>query len=98
MDLSLNEVAHIAHLARIELAQGETAQIQTLLNDFFDFVDQIHAENTDCIVPLAHPVAHIEALHLPLRDDLITDTSPDDEAHCAATKQNGCYLVPKVIE
>lgn len=99
LSLSLSDIEHIAHLARLELTEGETKRMRISLNDFFGFIAKIHTVNTDDIKPLAHPIEQIEALTLPLRDDLITE-APQRDAYqrSAPAVREGLYLVPRVIE
>jgi aspartyl-tRNA(Asn)/glutamyl-tRNA(Gln) amidotransferase subunit C len=99
MALNLNDVTRIAHLARLELAEGEAQQTLGQLNSIFALVEKMQAVDTTGIAPLAHPVEQIGAVDLRLRDDL--PNAPIDRAEfqrSAPATQDGLYLVPKVIE
>ena len=99
MALTLNDVTRIAHLARLELAEGEAQQTLGQLNHFFALVEQMQAVDTTGIEPLAHPIEQIEEVHLRLREDAVTETV--DRAafqRSAPATENGLYLVPRVIE
>jgi aspartyl-tRNA(Asn)/glutamyl-tRNA(Gln) amidotransferase subunit C len=99
MALTLNDVTRIAHLARLELAEGEAQQTLGQLNQFFALVEQMQAVDTAGIEPLAHPVEQIGAIELRLRDDAVTETVEREAfQQCAPATQNGLYLVPKVLE
>jgi aspartyl-tRNA(Asn)/glutamyl-tRNA(Gln) amidotransferase subunit C len=99
MALNLNDVTRIAHLARLELAEGEAQQTLGQLNNIFALVEKMQAVDTTGIEPLAHPVDQIAEVELRLRDDAVTEQI-DREAfqRCAPATQDGLYLVPKVIE
>lgn len=99
MALNLNDVTRIAHLARIELAEGEAEHTLEELNGFFSLVTQMQAVDTAGVAPLAHPIEQIQAVALRLRDDVVTETvRRDDNLRLAPATQDGLYLVPRVIE
>ena len=99
MALSPQDIARIAHLARLELAPDEAADIRLRVNGFFDIVEKMRSVDTAGVEPLPHPVAAITDVHLRLRDDAVTE--PDDRdaiQRSAPAGERGLYLVPKVIE
>ena len=99
MALTPQDIARIAHLARLELSAPESALMLTLLNGFFGIVEQMRAVDTSGVAPLSHPVAAIEAVALRLQDDIASE--PDQRAanqQSAPAVENGLFLVPKVIE
>lgn len=99
MALNLNDVTSIAHLARLELAEGEAQQTLSQLNNFFALVEKMQAVDTTGIEPLAHPVEQFAAVDLRLRPDIVTEViRREDFQQCAPATQDGLYLVPKVIE
>lgn len=99
MALTSQDIARIAHLARLEISPNESERMLTQLNGFFDIVEQMRAVDTSGIEPLAHPVATIQDIALRLRDDIASE--PDQrEANqrSAPAVERGLFLVPKVIE
>ena len=95
MSLDKEQVQHIAMLARLKLTDEEYAQSVEKLSKIVDFVDQLAAANTDCVVPMAHPLDEAQRL----RPDVVTDSNERDRfQQNAAAVANGLYLVPKVIE
>ena len=99
MALNLNDVTRIAHLARLELAEGEAQQTLGQLNNIFALVEKMQAVDTAGIEPLAHPVELIAPVELRLRADIVTEEIRRDAfQQCAPATQDGLYLVPKVIE
>lgn len=99
MALTSQDIARIAHLARLEISPNESERMLTQLNGFFDIVEQMRAVDTSGIEPLAHPVATIQDIALRLRDDVASE--PDQrEANqkSAPAVERGLFLVPKVIE
>ncbi len=99
MALTSQDIARIAHLARLELRADESERMLTQINGFFDIVEKMRAVDTAGILPLAHPVAAVQDVALRLRDDVASE--PDQrEANqrSAPAVERGLFLVPKVIE
>ncbi|MDD3353081.1 Asp-tRNA(Asn)/Glu-tRNA(Gln) amidotransferase subunit GatC [Zoogloea sp.] len=95
MSLSLDEVRHIAKLARIELADGEAEATQSKLNGIFGLIEEMQAVNTDGVEPMSHP----QELAQRLREDAVTESNRRNTfQNVAPQTEAGLYLVPKVIE
>jgi aspartyl-tRNA(Asn)/glutamyl-tRNA(Gln) amidotransferase subunit C len=99
MALKPQDIARIAHLARLELKPEEGERMLSQINGFFDIVEKMRAVDTSGVEPLSHPVAAIEDVHLRLREDAVTETNERDAIQQSAPSvERGLYLVPKVIE
>ena len=99
MSLSSQDIARIAHLARLELRPEESERMLSQINGFFDIVEKMRAVDTSGVEPLTHPVAAVQDVALRLREDAATE--PDNrEANqqSAPAVERGLFLVPKVIE
>lgn len=95
MSLSLDEVRHIAKLARLELADGDVDATQAKLNGIFSLIEEMQAVNTDGVEPMSHP----QELAQRLRPDVVTEGKHRDAFQAIAPQtEAGLYLVPKVIE
>jgi aspartyl-tRNA(Asn)/glutamyl-tRNA(Gln) amidotransferase subunit C len=93
--LSLDQIARIAHLARLELSAAETADMRAKLNDILAMVDQMSAVDTAGVEPMSHP----QEVTQRLRDDAITEANQRELFQSLAPAvEDGLYLVPKVIE
>lgn len=99
MALTAQDIARIAHLARLELNPEESERMQSQINGFFDIVEKMRAVDTAGVEPLSHPVAAVEDVRLRLREDAATEGN-DREANMrsAPAAEKGLFLVPKVIE
>ncbi|SDV50287.1 Asp-tRNA(Asn)/Glu-tRNA(Gln) amidotransferase subunit GatC [Chitinasiproducens palmae] len=99
MSLTPNDVARIAHLARLELPEAAVAPLLGQLNAFFGLVEQMQAVDTTGIAPLAHPIEVVEPVALRLREDAVAAEidRTANQASAPAT-EDGLYLVPRVIE
>ena len=95
MSLTSSDVRRIAHLARIEITEAETRHTLVQLNEIFKLIEQLQSVNTAGIEPMSHPLGGSQRL----REDLASD-KPDREANMknAPARQDGLFLVPRVIE
>ncbi|MFZ4652021.1 MAG: Asp-tRNA(Asn)/Glu-tRNA(Gln) amidotransferase subunit GatC [Rubrivivax sp.] len=99
MALDTQDVQRIAHLARLELAPGEAAQMLAQLNGFFGIVEQMRAVDTRGVEPLYTPLSAVQAVQLRLREDEVSERDEREvNQRSAPAVQDGLYLVPRVIE
>lgn len=99
MALTSQDIARVAHLARLALSPGETEHALGQLNGFFHLVDQMAAVNTDGVEPLAHPAAVLGQVALRLREDVASEPNQREASQVSAPAvERGLFLVPKVIE
>ena len=93
--LSLEQIARIADLARLELSASEAAEMQRQLNDILAMVDAMAAVDTTGVTPMSHPQEVVQRL----REDEVTETDQRELFQSIAPAvEDGLYLVPKVIE
>ena len=99
MALTPQDIARIAHLARLELSPGEGDRMLSQLNDFFAIVEKMRAVDTSGIEPLPHPVAAVQDVTLRLREDAVTEPNQREaNQRSAPAVERGLFLVPRVIE
>ena len=90
MAIDSKVVARAAHLARLRVDDSETR-----LNDILGMVDQLQQADVDQVEPLAPPLE----VSQPLRDDRVTEPDVRDKVlPLAPASEDGCFLVPRVIE
>ena len=93
--LSLEQIARIADLARLELGAGEAVAMQQQLNAILAMVDAMAAVDTAGIEPMSHP----QEVTQRSRDDVVSEADQRDAFQAIAPQvEDGLYLVPKVIE
>ena len=99
MSLNSQDIARIAHLARLELRPEESERMLSQINGFFAIVEKMRAVDTAGVEPLTHPVAAVRDVQLRLREDAVRETN-NREANqkSAPAVDKGLFLVPKVIE
>ena len=95
MSLSTEDVAKIAHLARLAVGPEESGALGRELSNILDLVAQMDAVDTDDVVPMAHPLEMAQRL----REDAVTEQDMRERYQAnAPAVENGLFLVPKVIE
>jgi aspartyl-tRNA(Asn)/glutamyl-tRNA(Gln) amidotransferase subunit C len=95
MSVSIEQVRHIAKLARIAMSDDEIERLAPELNNILGWVEQLAEVNTDGIEPLTAVIDQ----KLRLRDDVVTEGNIRDEVLANAPEaQHGFFAVPKVIE
>lgn len=95
MSLTKREVENVAHLARLEITEGEIERVVENLSSIIDFVDQLRGADTGEVLPMAHPLDMSQRLRVDEVSE--SDQRKRYQANTAATEA-GLYLVPKVIE
>ena len=93
--LSLDQIAKIAELARLELPPAAAAALQQELNGILAMVDRMQAVDTAGVEPMSHPQQAMQRL----REDAVTERDARASYQAIAPAvEDGLYLVPKVIE
>ena len=93
--LSLDQIAKIAELARLELSPADAAAMQQQLNGILAMVDRMQAVDTKGVEPMSHPQQAMQRL----RDDVVSEPDwRESYQSVAPATEDGLYLVPKVIE
>jgi aspartyl-tRNA(Asn)/glutamyl-tRNA(Gln) amidotransferase subunit C len=94
MKLSLEEVEHVAVLAKLQLSLKEIETFTQQLNGILLYMEKLSELDTSGIPPLTH------AQHLSnaFREDQVSPSLPLEETLALAPEQ-GCsaFVVPKVI-
>ena len=93
--ISRDEVAHVAHLARLEFDEAEMEKFTAQLNDILLYMDNLKEVDTSGVAPMTHAIAQKNAF----RDDIVgSSLSPEDSLANAPEVRGGCFQVPKVID
>ena len=95
MSLSVEDVAKIAHLARLAVEPEQSEALGRELSNILDLVAQMDSVDTDTVTPMAHPLEMAQRL----REDVVSEKDRRDSYQSnAPAVENGLFLVPKVIE
>lgn len=95
MSLDKSEVEKIAWLARLGIDDQDIPNYSDELSNILDMVERMNSVDTEGISPIAHPLE----LSARLRSDEVTEENQREHfQNNAPLTEEGCYLVPKVIE
>lgn len=95
MALTVDDIAYIAHLARLQLSEAEKAEALNGITSILGMIDQMQALDTTGVEPLAHGFDASQRL----RADVVTETDQRDTLlKLAPNAAEGLFLVPKVLE
>jgi aspartyl-tRNA synthetase len=93
--ISIQEVNHVAKLARLELSDQEAAFFQKDLNSILDYVETLKDLDTDHISPMSH----VLEINNVWRDDRPRDQKETEPLlENAPMREKGYYKVPKILE
>ncbi|MBQ0795736.1 MAG: Asp-tRNA(Asn)/Glu-tRNA(Gln) amidotransferase subunit GatC [Zhongshania sp.] len=95
MSLDQNDIAKLARLARINVAESDTAELSQRIGDILNMVDAMQAVDTTNVVPMANPHDATQRL----RADEVNEINQREHFQKIAPQTaDGLYLVPQVIE
>jgi len=93
--ISLEQVRHVAQLARLELGHREEEQLQGELSEMLTYVDQLNELDTSNV----EPTAQVGEAGTPMRADEVTNRPAPEEMLSNAPARKGTFFkVPKIIE
>lgn len=94
MNLTREDVAKVAALAKLEFSETELERFTQQLGKIVAFVEQLSAVETDGVEPMAHPLD----VHSAIRPDIRCEGLSRDAALANAPKSDGeFFLVPPVM-
>ena len=95
MALDKADVRHIAHLARIRVADEDLDKIAGDLNHIIGWVEQLGEVDTET----TEPMTSVVQMSLKTRDDVVCEGGyPEKIVANAPERDDGYFVVPKVIE
>ena len=93
--LSRDDVAHVAHLARLGLTEAELIRLQEQLNDIVDQYAILAQLDTDHIAPTAQTI-ELENI---LRDDVVRPSLTAEAVLSNAPARQGEFIVvPSILD
>ena len=92
--LTREEVAHVAHLARLEVTEDELDMFTGQLADILDHVEDIEALDVSSVEAMAHPLK----LSNVFRPDVVVPSLDRDEVLAQApAAEEGRFRVPRIL-
>ena len=95
MEISKEQVEHVARLARLEVSEDEKAMFARQLSGILTYMDQLKELETKGVEPTATvlPTDNV------FRDDNVRPSLPQEKALANAPDQaDGFFRVPKILE
>ncbi len=95
MSVTTKTVEQAAKLAMLNLDTPAIEAATTSINEVLSLVDVLQSVDTTGVLPMAHPLDAVQYL----RDDIVTSANNRDALLSnAPSKENGQFLVPRVVE
>jgi aspartyl-tRNA(Asn)/glutamyl-tRNA(Gln) amidotransferase subunit C len=93
--ITLEQVRHVALLARLRLGADEEAHLQADMSSMLGYVEKLNELDTTNVPP----TAQVGEPGTPMRDDVVTNQpNPDGMLANAPARQGNFFKVPKIIE
>lgn len=93
--LTLEQIAHVARLARLEMSGEEMRQMEKHINNLMAQFERLQELGTTGVEPTAHsfPVYNV------FREDAVqTSLSQEEILANAPDQRDGCFVVPIIVE
>jgi aspartyl-tRNA(Asn)/glutamyl-tRNA(Gln) amidotransferase subunit C len=95
MELTPEEVNHVAHLSRLELTDEEKEKFGRQLSDIVGYMDKLNELDTADVEPMVHGISGTQRM----RPDESRESLHREDALANAPEQSeGCFKVPRIIE
>ncbi|MCX7793225.1 MAG: Asp-tRNA(Asn)/Glu-tRNA(Gln) amidotransferase subunit GatC [Thermodesulfovibrionales bacterium] len=95
MKISLEEVSHIAHLARLSLSEEEKERFSLQLSNILTYMEKLNELDTSKI----EPTSHVIPLKNVFRDDRVESSLLSEDAlRNAPDRVDNFFRVPRIIE
>jgi aspartyl-tRNA(Asn)/glutamyl-tRNA(Gln) amidotransferase subunit C len=95
MRVPISEVEKIATLSRLSFSDQEKGNFQHDLEAILMAAQRLSELNTDDV----QPTAHIQGIENVLRADIVRPSMDNDKLTAGAPEsENGCFIVPRVVE
>ena len=94
MAITIQDVEHIAKLAKLEFTDAEKEKFTHQMNQILEYMEQLNRLDTGSVEPLSHVIE----LHNVFRaDEVKPGVSTEDALRNAPAKNEQFFKVPKVI-
>ena len=91
--ITINDVEHVAKLARLELTEEEKEKFTRQLGDVLKHVDAMNEVDTSNVEPMAHAVDFSNVMR---EDEVFYEQTKEALMQNAPSEENGFFRVPKI--
>ncbi|WP_068777870.1 Asp-tRNA(Asn)/Glu-tRNA(Gln) amidotransferase subunit GatC [Paenibacillus sp. FJAT-26967] len=95
MSITIQNVEHVAKLARLNLSEEEKEQFTEQLNAILKYAEQLNKLDTDHVEPTSHPIS---VSNVTREDQVKPSLSLDKVMLNAPEEEEGQFKVPAVME
>ncbi|MEW4372472.1 Asp-tRNA(Asn)/Glu-tRNA(Gln) amidotransferase subunit GatC [Paenibacillus kandeliae] len=95
MSINIQDVEHVARLARLDLSEEEKEMFTAQLSAILKYAEKLNELDTDNVEPTTH-VLHVSNV---MRDDEVKESLPIEKVlRNAPDDEDGQFKVPAVLE
>ena len=95
MAITIEQVEHIARLARLQFSDAEKEMLSEELSQILQYMEKLNELDTEGVEPLSHPT---ELVNIMRPDEVQPSLTQEEALKNAPSKQDGFFKVPKVIK
>ena len=93
--ITLEEVEHVARLARLDLSPEEKERMRSQLDAILTYIDKLRQVDTENVEPTSHAIPMVNVM----REDEVRPCFPLGDMLANAPERDGdLFRVPKIIE
>jgi aspartyl-tRNA(Asn)/glutamyl-tRNA(Gln) amidotransferase subunit C len=93
--ITVQDVKHVAKLARLSLTEDECTQFTEQLGKIIGYFDELNEVDTTGIEPMSHPIPKGNVLR---EDEIVRGVTREQLMECAPVKEGSFYRVPRIGE
>ncbi|MFD0051011.1 Asp-tRNA(Asn)/Glu-tRNA(Gln) amidotransferase subunit GatC [Actinomycetes bacterium NPDC127524] len=93
--ITMDQVKHVAHLARLAISEEEAVQFQKQLDTMISFAEQLNELDTENV----EPTSHVLKMSNVMREDIAKEGLPIDKVlKNAPDSKDGHIRVPSIMD
>jgi aspartyl-tRNA(Asn)/glutamyl-tRNA(Gln) amidotransferase subunit C len=94
MPITKEDIIHVANLARLEVGEADIETFVDQLGEVLEYVNTLKQVDTQGVPPTSHAISLTNAFR---EDEASGHLDPDEALSNAPEKEDGSFLVPKVV-
>jgi len=94
MKITDDEVIHVANLARLDMDDTALKKFSRQIGKVLEYIDTLNQLDTTGVPPTSHAISLVNAFR---EDDVKIHLKRDEALANAPEKEDGAFVVPKVV-